>query len=59
MINNCGCASSRPCSTGRCGYVLAQMSCSIFCDCHAVADCSNHHTRNTSSQDDEHEEGDV
>ena len=55
----CGCASSRPCSTGRCSCVLAQMSCSMFCNCHAAADCNNDHTRNISSQDDEHEEDDV
>ena len=55
----CGCASSRPCSTGRCSCVLAQISCSMFCNCQAAADCNNDHTRSTSSQDDEHDEVDV
>jgi hypothetical protein len=41
----CGCSSARPCSSGRCSCVLAQMSCSMFCTCHARADCNNGHTR--------------
>ncbi|KAG0719010.1 Periostin [Chionoecetes opilio] len=34
----CGCASSTPCSSGRCSCVVAQMSCSMFCNCHAGPD---------------------
>ena len=41
----CGCSTSRPCSTGRCGCVAAQMSCSMFCCCNAVSDCCNDNTR--------------
>ena len=31
----CGCSISHPCSTGRCGCVAAQMSCSMFGCCNA------------------------
>ena len=45
----CGCSTSRPCSTGRCGCVAAQMSCSMFCCCNAGSDCFNEHTGQDSS----------
>ena len=40
-----GCTSSSPCSTGRCSCVSSQMSCSVFCSCHALTRCNNSHTR--------------
>ena len=51
----CGCASTYPCSSGRCSCVTAQMSCSMFCACHAGPDCNNKHTRSQplSDYDDE------
>ena len=49
----CGCSSTRPCATSRCSCFIAQMSCSMFCSCHAGAECNNIHTRNISSQDDD------
>ena len=42
----CGCASAAKCSTGRCSCVVAQMSCSMFCNCHAEPECDNIHTQN-------------
>lgn len=45
----CGCASRTPCSSGRCSCVVAQMSCSMFCNCHAGPDCNNVNTRVGSS----------
>ena len=33
QLIKCGWSTSRPCSTGRCGCVAAQMSCSMFCCC--------------------------
>ena len=52
----CSSASAGPCSTGRCSCVVAQMSFSMFCTCHAGVECSNVHTRTTLSQDDENNE---
>ena len=49
----CGCASKHPCSTGKCKCIVAQMSCSIFCNCHAGSDCNNAHTKILSEQDNE------
>ena len=45
----CGCSSERSCSTGRCGCVVANMSCSMLCCCHAGPECNKCHTRNTPS----------
>ena len=44
-IIKCGCASASPCSIGRCGCVLAQMSCSMFCLCLTEKECNNAQTR--------------
>lgn len=41
----CRCTTSRPCSTGKCGCVPAQMSCPMFCSCNAGSDCCNEQTR--------------
>jgi hypothetical protein len=49
----CGCSTEHPCSSGRCGCVVAQMSCSMFCRCHAAPECNNCHTRTTTSVDED------
>jgi hypothetical protein len=49
----CGCASTNPCASGRCSCVVAQMSCSIFCNCHAQLDCNNKHTRIRATEEDD------
>ena len=49
----CGCASARPCATGRCSCVAAQMSCSIFCSCNAGPECNNEHTHATAHHTDD------
>ena len=47
----CGCTSTRLCFTGRCSCVVAKMSCSIFCTCHAGVECNNVYTKTTLSHD--------
>ena len=47
----CGCSSERPCSTGRYGCIVAQMSCSMFCGYHAGSECNKCHRRTTPSFD--------
>ena len=53
QIIKCGCSTEHPCSSGRCGCVVAQMSCSMFCRCHATPECNNCHTRTTTSVDED------
>ena len=53
QLIKCGCSTSRPCSTRRCGCVSAQMSCSMFCCCNAGSDCCNEHTRVVTANPDE------
>ena len=52
----CGCASSRPCATGRCSCVGSQMACSVFCICNAGPECNNAHTHAKSSLDNNDDE---
>ena len=44
QVVNCVCSSTCPCSSGRCSCVTTQMSCSMFCACHAGPDCNNKQT---------------
>ena len=53
QLIKCGCSTSRPCSTGRCGCVAVQMSCSMFCCCNAGSDCCNEQTRVVANNQDE------
>ncbi len=46
----CGCST---CSTSRCSYSLAQLSCSVFCNCHGDEICQNSNTRSVSVADDD------
>lgn len=56
QLIKCGCSTSRPCSTGRCGCVAAQMSCSMFCSCNAGSDCCNEQTRAVAANHDDDDE---
>ena len=49
----CGCSLSQPYFTGNYSCVVAQMSCSMFCNRHATNSCNNQHARNTTSSSDE------
>ena len=49
----CGCSTSQPCYTGRCGCVGAHMSCSMFFNCSAGSVCCNEHTRTIAASLDE------
>lgn len=52
----CACSSMRACSSSRCSCAGVQMSCSMFCACHAGADCNNvNNTRSTLSHEEEDE----
>ena len=53
QIIRCGCASTHPCSTAKCKYIIAQMSCSVFCKCHAGPNCNNDHSKTLTPQEDE------
>jgi len=46
----CGCSAERPCSSSRCSCVVAQMSCSLFCKCHAHVECCNEHTKSVTAE---------
>ncbi|KAK3874873.1 hypothetical protein Pcinc_020193 [Petrolisthes cinctipes] len=51
----CACSSMRACSTSRCSCASTQMSCSMFCGCHAEVDCNNVNTQSILSQEEEDE----
>ncbi|KAK3894972.1 hypothetical protein Pcinc_001265 [Petrolisthes cinctipes] len=51
----CACSSMRACSTSRCSCASTQMSCSMFCGCHAGVDCNNVNTRSILSQEEKDE----
>ncbi|KAK4318780.1 hypothetical protein Pmani_010203 [Petrolisthes manimaculis] len=60
QLIKCGCSTqdlgstNRPCSTGYCGCVVTQMTCSMFCYyCNAGLDCCNECTRAVSVQEDD------
>ena len=59
QIIKCGCSTGKPCSTGRCGCVAAQMSCSIFCSCSAQSECCNAHTQAGMSHEDDDDDDNI
>ena len=59
QLIKCTCSTSRPCSSGRCGCVRAQMSCSVFCSCDAGSDCCNEQTRAVAANTDDDDDGNI
>lgn len=57
-IIRCGCSSDTPCSTARCGCVVAQLSCSVFCSCRGAEECCNERTKTCLSHVDDDEQND-
>jgi len=53
QIIKCGCSSNTPCSTARCGCVVAQLACSMFCSCNGSDDCCNERTKTGNSHADD------
>jgi hypothetical protein len=50
-IIKCICSSYNTCHTARCGCVIAKLSCSVFCSCHAKEHCANERTKHVNSND--------